>query len=315
MKAAAAPLDPRRPAARRTRTILTPEGLALRFTLASRGVRAGALVIDLLAQMLLLIGLQLVLSAIARDLFGQKLALTSANQAMELLYILYVIASFVLINGWFLFFELGPRGATPGKRLVGIRVAARDGGRLSAEKVLARNLVRDIEFVAPIALFALLLPGGAWVASLAALGWVLIFPCLPLWNRDRLRAGDIIGGTWVVEAPRRRLGTLLSAAPRADAPTSAGYRFGEAELAIYGEYELQTLERVLRDGQGEAMAAVAAAICGKIGWHPPGSEEVRGFLTDYYTQLRARLEAGMRLGTRKLDKFSAAALGDYTELP
>ena len=32
--------------------------------------------------------------------------------------------------------------------------------------------------------------------------------------------------------------------------------------------------------------------------------EVRGFLGDYYTQLRARLEAGMRFGQRKADKFT-----------
>ena len=48
------------------------------------------------------------------------------------------------------------------------------------------------------------------------------------------------------------------APPAADAHA---YRFGEAELAIYGEYELQTLERVLRERRPEALTAVASAIC------------------------------------------------------
>ncbi len=41
---------------------------------------------------------------------------------------------------WFIGFELGARAATPGKRLMGIRVVARDGGRLTADAVVARNL-------------------------------------------------------------------------------------------------------------------------------------------------------------------------------
>lgn len=85
--------------------------------------------------------------------------------------------------------------------------------------------------------------------------------------------------------------------------TGAAYRFGEAELSVYGEYELQTLERVLRDGRPEAMAAVAEAICRKIGW-APGSGDERAFLEAFYAQLRARLEGGMRFGKRKADKFS-----------
>ena len=44
------------------------------------------------------------------------------------------------------------------------------------------------------------------------------------------------------------------------------------------------------------------AICRKIGWHPGAGDE-RAFLEAYYTQLRARLESGLRLGKRKADKF------------
>jgi hypothetical protein len=63
------------------------------------------------------------------------------------------------------------------------------------------------------------------------------------------------------------------------------------------------LERVLRDNRPDALADVALAICAKIGWSSGAGDE-RAFLDAYYTQLRARLETGMRFGRRKADKFS-----------
>ena len=83
-----------------------------------------------------------------------------------------------------------------------------------------------------------------------------------------------------------------------------GLQFGDAELSAYGEYELQTLERVLREHRPEALASVHEAISRKIGRWPEGSESPRAFLDAYYTQLRARLETNMRMGRRKADKYS-----------
>ena len=143
-------------------------------------------------------------------------------------------------------------------------------------------------------------------ASLAAIAWFLVFVLFPCFNRDRLRAGDVIAGSWVVEAPRRKLEPAMSVASPARAavtPPVSSYRFGEAELAIYGEYELQTLERVLRENRPGAIGKVYQAICRKIGWTADAADQ-RAFLEAYYTQLRARLEAGMRMGKRKSDKFA-----------
>lgn len=294
----------------RERLLVTPEGIALRLTLAPRGSRSAALALDLA-----IIGLTIIItSALIIYTSGgvanidQKLSEKSAvGHALQFLFILWLSAIFLLRNAYFLFFELGPRGATPGKRAMGIRIAARDGGRLSAEMVLARNLLRDIELFLPLSFVLTARVGGdTGAASIAALAWFLIFALFPLFNRDALRAGDLIAGTWVVEAPRRKLEAAMStgesARGAASRTTGAAYRFGESELAIYGEYELQTLERVLREGRPEAMAAVHEAICRKIGWDPGAGDE-RAFLEAYYTQLRARLEGGMRLGVRKADKW------------
>ena len=289
----------------RARTMVTPEGIALPLTLASRGSRFGALALDLFFIFLLMLITTIALISLAggvSSIEGLEKSNGAAGQAMQFLLIAWIASMFLFRNAYFLFFELGPRGATPGKRAVGIRIAARDGGRLSAEMVIARNLLRDIELFLPLVFLANASDGGdTGAAGFAATAWFLVFALFPCFNRDRLRAGDLIAGSWVVEAPKRKLETVMSV--REPAAPATAYRFGEAELSIYGEYELQTLERILRENQAEAIVSVHEAICRKIGWDPGHGDE-RAFLEAYYTQLRARLETNLRFGKRKADKFA-----------
>ncbi len=288
----------------RRRAMVTPEGIALPIVLASRGARFGALALDLMLIGTLMIATTIALIYIASGLFDANLDKVDRSPALQFVLIVWIAAMFLFRNAYFLFFELGARGATPGKRVTGMRIAARDGGRLSAEMVIARNLLRDIELFLPLVF--LLSSDDSGAAGLAATAWFLIFALFPLFNRDRLRAGDLIAGTWVVETPRRRLEAAMSlgaSAQGTSAASGASYRFGAAELAVYGEHELQTLERVLRDDRAEAIAAVHEAICRKIGWNP-GSGDERAFLEAFYTQLRARLESGLRMGRRKANKFA-----------
>ena len=144
-------------------------------------------------------------------------------------------------------------------------------------------------------------------ATWMALIWFMIFMAFPFFNKDALRAGDVIAGTWVVEAPRTKLAGAMTthgaAVTSSSDVTGARYEFGEEELAVYGEHELQVLERMLREAQPEALSAVHATICNKIGWHPGAGDE-RAFLEAFYAQLRAKLEGDMRFGVRKADKFS-----------
>ena len=130
------------------------------------------------------------------------------------------------------------------------------------------------------------------------LTWLAIFVLFPFFNKDNLRAGDLVAGTWVVEAERRGLPEAMTVG---EEPAGA-YAFGEAELSIYGEHELQVLEDVLRRGTPEAQRQVLEAICRKIGWHA-GEGDDRAFLEAFYTALRARLERDMRFGKRKKSKF------------
>src|SRR5439155_3313446 len=70
--------------------------------------------------------------------------------AEEFLAVLWLLGFFVLRNCWFSLFEMGGRGATPGKRLLGLRVVARDGARLTGGAVIARNAMREIEIFLPL---------------------------------------------------------------------------------------------------------------------------------------------------------------------
>ena len=294
---------------KRRRMLVTPEGIAVPVTIASRGSRLGALVLDFVILIIALFVIQLVITLVAGGLI-EEIANSVDNQvsgAAEFLFIVMVLLIFLARYGYFLGFELGPRGATLGKRAVGIRVAARNGGRLTPEAIVARNLLRDIELFMPL-VFILVAPSGeAGSFGLAGLVWFLVFMAFPFFNKDALRAGDVIAGTWVVEAPRTKLAEALStqgaAARGSSAVTGAKYEFGDEELSVYGEHELQTLERMLREAQPEALHAVHATICRKIGWDPGAGDE-RAFLEAFYAQLRAKLEGDMRFGVRKADKFS-----------
>ena len=292
--------------AKRMRQMVTAEGVALPLTVGARSARAGALILDyvilLVATILFWIAMVYIYTGI-----GLEEDLEKINGAQEFIIILFSLFMFIAWNGYFMAMELGPRGATIGKRAVGLRVASRDGGRLTPEAVIARNLLRDIELFLPLVLIFMAPTGEAGLAGWGALLWFLTFMLFPFFNTDAMRAGDIVAGTWVVEAPKAKLDHAIStggaAAKGTSSLTGAEYKFGEEELSVYGEYELQTLERVLRDDRPEALQAVADVICRKIGWNPGAGDE-RAFLEAFYSQLRARLEGDMRFGKRKADKYS-----------
>jgi len=283
-KEPAAPADP-------TREFVTPEGVDLRLTVGEAGARASAFLIDVAIIAGLLVALSLVVLGAAW---------ASRLQGLEMMAVVWVLASFVLRNFYFIGFELRPGAATPGKRLMGLRVIARDGGRLTADAVFARNAMRELEVFLPL---TFLLSRGAgvdgWLVLLGILwsGGFLIFPLL---NRDRLRLGDLAAGTMVIQAPKKVLRPDLSAEPL------GRFAFSLQQLDAYGVKELHVLEDVLRLRDARTMAAVSERIRRKIGWTQPLAGGDEGFLGAYYAALRGRLETRMLFGHRRKDKFDKA---------
>ncbi|PHR55315.1 MAG: hypothetical protein COA43_15580 [Robiginitomaculum sp.] len=277
------------------RTLITPEGIDLRLRLADTGTRIGAFLIDLILMIIALILLLLITGKIFIE------------DDREIASIILILGAFLLRNFYFMFFEMGGKGATLGKRLLKIRVASRNGGHLTANAVFARNALREVEFFLPLGLvFSLSGDINGWI-NLMALVWSLIFLFFPLFNKDKLRAGDLIAGTWVVNAPRLRLSKDLSATPTVSDGHSK-YRFSAKQIDAYGVRELHVLENILRMKKSKSIAEVSARIITKIQWkdgHMLKDNEVeqRAFLNAYYAALRGSLEAKLLFGVRRKDKF------------
>ena len=271
------------------RSLVTPEGVDLELRLADVGQRLTALILDEL-----IMGAAFIAATIAVVL---GLFALHANGS-EVLLVVWLLAGFAVRNFYFIAFELSARAATPGKRRCGVRVAARNGGRLTADAIFVRNALRELELYIPLGvLFAPTDMVGGW-SKAAATVWCGVFALLPLFNKDRLRAGDILAGTWVVKIPDRR---LLRDLAQGGAFETSGIRFTLEQLDAYGIKELQVLEHVLRKFDRKAVTLVAARIREKIGY-AQGGESDGAFLSAYYAALRQRLEARALLGRRRVDK-------------
>ena len=272
------------------RRLVTPEGVDLGLTLASAGQRCGAFMLDLL---FILLGLILL------TIFALIGGLSVGGSAVPVMSILWLLGFFLLRNGYFILMEMRPRAATFGKRLTGLRVVARSGGRLTADAVIARNLMREIEFYLPLSFLSYRASEGSADTAMTLIGllWACIFLFFPLFNKDRLRVGDLLAGTWVISAPKRKLGVDLLARPE---PEAGGYAFTDEQLDAYGIFELQTLEQVLRQSLPDSIGAVSYTIRNKLGIGEVENDEA--FLNAYYDALRQRLERKLLFGRRRADK-------------
>ncbi len=279
---------------RRIRELVTPEGVTLHIRLGGAGARAGAFTID---AVIMLVGLIALTVAAFFLLGGTRMVGPSA--------IIWLLGFFLLRNFYFTLFESGARAATPGKRALKLRVVARDGGRLTGGAILARNLMREVEIFLPLIFLITAQAQGfsnRWL-GLFGFGWTAIFMFMPLFNRDRLRAGDLLAGTWVVENERPKIAPDLLAAN--DGAAIDAYAFTPDELAAYGQFEVQRLEEVLHRNDPDTLTTVAGVIRRKIGRRDDGDD--RAFLDAYYAAARLHLERRLLFGQRKRDKFDSAS--------
>jgi uncharacterized RDD family membrane protein YckC len=279
---------------RERRHIITPEGVPLTVELADYGERVVALAIDLCIWLLATLAIFIPIVYAIGVSGGSLIAISIA-----------LFIGFLIRNLYFVYFELAWRGATPGKRLVGLRVVDRAGGPLLASAVIARNLTREVEMFIP---FGVLLTwgkaanGAADWESLAVAVWLMFFAALPFINRDRMRGGDLIAGTMVISMPKRALSSDL-------VERALQFAFTEQQLRAYGAFELQVLEELLRRPDTASsmpvLTEVCDKICRKIGWATPvPPAEVAPFLREFYTAERGFLEREQLYGKVRVDKFS-----------
>ncbi len=276
------------------RLLVTPEGVPLLVKLAERGERLGAVLLDILFIVAANIALVLVIVLM--------LGLFNIKEAWGFFAILFLLGRFLIGTFYFSFFELRWNGQTPGKRIYKLRVIDRRGGPLRASAVFARNLMRELELFLPLQLlFAR--PTGRLeaISTLGIVLWMGAMLYVMFMNRDRMRGGDLIAGTWVIHAPKSEL--LSDVATHAGEAANERYRFTAVQLGTYGVFELQTLETVLRERRTDVVPEVARRVKVKISWEDMGHGDDLEFLTSYYRAARQYHEGKLLFGKRKRDKF------------
>jgi uncharacterized RDD family membrane protein YckC len=279
---------------RRRRQIVTPEGVPITVDLADYGERLSAFFIDLVFWILALLFIYVPLLLLIGSAAGFGIAVSIA-----------LFIGFLVRNLYFTYFEIAWRGATPGKRAIGLRVIDRQGGPLLPTAVIARNLTRELEMFTPLVLLvggSKTATGGANWETLSLALWMLFFAVLPMINRDRMRGGDLIAGTIVIALPKRALSSDL-------VEERLQFTFTEPQLRAYGAFELQVLEELLRrpaDPESKrVLNEVCDKICRKIAYAAPvPPDQVPLFLRDFYTAERAYLEREQLYGKGRLDKYA-----------
>ena len=271
--------------------LLSPEGVPILTNRVPPFTRLGALSLDVGIQIGIIFLMQWFLIAWFGFFVG------------PLIEILWTLFFALMRMPYFILMEYYFRGQTIGKKVVGIRVVDEAGGRLRVSSLIVRNITREIEVTLPLAfmlgtLFDPLGSGG-WTSILLLL-WVLFVFIFPFTNKDRKRLGDMLAGTVVVSVEKPKLLKDMAAQK-----VARDFTFTTAQLAAYGEFEVQVLQRILAQDQSLAqLKPIALAIIKKIGYRGRLREsEVRDFLTAFYQAQRKYLEERLLVGKRRGSKL------------
>ena len=185
----------------------TPEHVAIGYELADLGSRFTAMVIDYLLIILGQVGIWLGLYGLA-SLFGIRSALVGIGLGVT------ILIGFVLMWGYFVFYEGLRDGQTPGKRKMGIRVVHDGGFPVTVRGAAVRNLMRIIDVQ----------PAPSW--GLGGLAMML--------HPQTKRVGDMAAGTVVV---RDRTGQPIPEESRPPADAALGKpRLTDEEFAALEMY-------------------------------------------------------------------------------
>lgn len=205
------------------------EGIEIRLRMAGPMLRAGAYLIDLLirAAVLLIAGILLGVAGIA---VGGK------------------IAQGLILLSWFLMdwlypviFEAGKRGATPGKRAMGLRVVQATGSPITLGQAVVRNFLRFIDGM----------PLFTYVFGLTS--------CLATKRFQRL--GDLAAGTVVIYDRIPPMPVIAAPPPMAAVPLPVGLTANETRALVL----FRERAGLWSDGRRAEIADQATALSGATG--------------------------------------------------
>jgi len=209
-----------------TLIIETPERVPLHFALASIGNRFIACAIDHAIQIVALVSLILLFSIIVSFAnLGDRI-----SSAPKWVIALLIILMFLLMSGYFAFFEWLWQGQTPGKRWMKLRVIREDGRPISFFEATVRNLLRDFDIM-PLPFYSI--------------GLISVF----ITNRDQ-RVGDLVAGTVVVREREAEAPAFAEvfASPVSDLALRRSFKpvVFTADVNTLTEQEISVVESFLR---------------------------------------------------------------------
>ena len=209
-----------------TLIIETPERVPLHFALASIGNRFLACAVDHSIQAFTL-GLIALASYVIADFTAVQNVIQSAPKWV---YAVMIILLFLVLSGYFAFFEWLWSGQTPGKRWLKLRVLREDGRPITFWEASVRNLLRSLDMMP---------------APFYSIGLISVFST----NRDQ-RVGDMVAGTVVVrereaEAPEF---SQVFASPVSDPALRRSFKPVDftANVNSLTEAEIEVVETFLR---------------------------------------------------------------------
>ena len=209
-----------------TLIIETPERVPLHFALASIGNRFLACAVDHAIQTIALILVYIGLIFIAN--FGNFSA--KIFDAPKWVIAVLLIFIFLIMSGYFVFFEWLWNGQTPGKRWLKLRVIREDGRPITFFESAVRNLLRTFDMM---------------LAPFYSIGLISVF----ITDKDQ-RVGDLIAGTVVVREREAEAPTFdqVFAAPVSDSAYRRSFKPTPftADLTSLKESEIEVVETFLR---------------------------------------------------------------------
>jgi len=220
--------------------VSTPENVELRYTVAGLATRFFAALIDSI--ILAFLGFFILFAGLIFVAAGSGFGDTASLAILAVTLLLL----FVLVFGYYIFFETVWRGQTPGKRALRLRVMRDDGLPLNFTASVIRNLIRFFD----------LLPGTY------GFGVVAMFL-----NKRWKRLGDMAAGTVVIrdDVPQAPPQLQVSTTPQSRVE-AAGMRatLSNREYELIREYLVRhrSLAPVARGRVGTQLSTIAEARTG-----------------------------------------------------
>ena len=248
-------------------SVVTPENVTIEYELAGVASRAGAAVVDLTIQAIVLVMVVVLEIVLQLDTLLPGLGWAAAIMG---------VVAFAFLWGYYVFFETVWNGQTPGKRALQLRAVREGGLPIDLPCAAIRNLVRVID----------------WLPAFYLVGVVSI-----LISGKNKRLGDFAAGTLVVKERSEYLAKTSSPAPAARPRYREGAFVKNIELVTPEEFE--ALKRFVErraelnvQVQHQLAARIARPLMQRLGIVDNGSIIYANLLCEIYT--RCVEERGMR---------------------